>query len=588
MSLYTLKDIIEKRGKEYTKKYLSENVLITEKLDTFRFLFEIKKDKIIFYKKDYKPLDIIERTITNLWEDIITDIPKLIGNNKIEENMIFGVSYCPNTQPLRVTYNNLDKYILTDITKKRNNKSIYTYDIDVVNEYATKLNMGKPPVIFNGKLSESQIDDLLLYATTMINDKYKGFNQYINENFKKSYSNENIIEGIIINNDNISCQLITPEFELLNYLYENASDNRVFYELIMLNLNNFMSSYNLPLLNESSYESKYLAITSDIFNKYIKTFDVNGIDNSLLSPPQWGYKHSLNKTFISNKETLSLLESELNESIYKIIINAFRKNKKAYGLLNESCVNNFNSYVSLINNICSLSNINESDNIGVEIVKVKRAMSDTDNMRIISSIQKAFDNISSTNKKGSQQCVIYLTTFMPFSNSQLDNIKFLHEQYNVPVIISAISSKKRMNGKEFIPSDDIIYSQMLSINNNYKDICPAFFFMNNLDLKTIFDFTRPKYEPILLVTDIGRKADFLNQLYYHEEIMNNNIGVEKMFNIIELENKDDFNVLRSLEDSDAVKFNMLTPECIHSYWNSILNEYRIWNQSILDAKTKNK
>lgn len=587
MSLYTLHDIILRKGEDYVKQALSEKLIITEKLDTFRFLFEYKNDKIIFYKKDYKPLDAIERTITNLWEDIFIDIPKLISDNKLEENMIFGVSYFPTIQPLRVTYNSINKYVLTDITKKRNNKTIYACDIDTVNEYANKFNMGQVPVIFEGKLSSSEIEELLIYAKNTINTKYKGFNEYIKESFGKSYSNEEIIEGIIINNDKISCQIITPEFELLNSLYEN-SNNRVFYELIMLRLNSFMETYSLPLLSESSSDKKYLELISDIFNKYINTVEINGLDSQYLNPPQWGYKHTINKSFIINENTLSLLNNDINESIFKIILNAFRKTKKSFGLLNESCINNFNNYVSLINDICYNGSINESESIGVNIVKVKRALSDTDNMRIISSIQKAFDNQQSLNKKGNNKCIIYLTSFMPFSNSQLENIKFLNSQYNLPVIISSVSSKKRMIGNNFIPSDDLIYNQMSSISRAYNDICPAFFFMTSSDLKSIFDFTRPKYEPILLVTDIGCKADFLNQLYYHEEIMNNNIDVDKQFNVIELENKDDFALIRTMEDNDAVKFKILTPDPIHNYWNNILTEYKIWNETLLDAKTKNK
>ena len=75
---------------------------------------------------------------------------------------------------------------------------------------------------------------------------------------------------------------------------------------------------------------------------------------------------------------------------------------------------------------------------------------------------------------------------------------------------------------------------------------------------------------------------------YYEEIMNNNIDVDKQFNVIELENKDDFALIRTMEDNDAVKFKILTPDPIHNYWNNILTEYKIWNETLLDAKTKNK
>ena len=46
MGLNTLATILEKRGSAFVEKFLSEEVIITEKLDTYRILFEKRGDDL--------------------------------------------------------------------------------------------------------------------------------------------------------------------------------------------------------------------------------------------------------------------------------------------------------------------------------------------------------------------------------------------------------------------------------------------------------------------------------------------------------------------------------------------------------------
>ena len=64
MGLNTLATILEKRGSEFVEKFLSEEVIITEKLDTYRILFEKQGDDLVFFKKDNTELNLIERTMS--------------------------------------------------------------------------------------------------------------------------------------------------------------------------------------------------------------------------------------------------------------------------------------------------------------------------------------------------------------------------------------------------------------------------------------------------------------------------------------------------------------------------------------------
>ena len=165
MGLNTIAQVLEKKGQSYVEKILSEEVVITEKLDTFRILFEMNKGKLTFYKKDNTPITLIERTLNDIWESALIELPTLIGNIQLPEGIRFGVAYTPVERPLRIPYTNLPRYILTDMTKRKNDKVIESYDYNEITEWAGMLCMGRPPIIFKGKLNEEQKRILIAYDT---------------------------------------------------------------------------------------------------------------------------------------------------------------------------------------------------------------------------------------------------------------------------------------------------------------------------------------------------------------------------------------------------------------------------------------
>ena len=120
--------------------------------------------------------------------------------------------------------------------------------------------------------------------------------------------------------------------------------------------------------------------------------------------------------------------------------NYIKQKRKQYGLLNEKDVSKFNTYVGLINeglkyeeesneskqsailNEYDISERKKSDNIVIDAYKDKKA-SDIDNMRVIASVQKAFEPKKLEVRKGVENCVIYVTDFTPFSKSQMENLE---------------------------------------------------------------------------------------------------------------------------------------------------------------------
>jgi hypothetical protein len=338
----------------------------------------------------------------------------------------------------------------------------------------------------------------------------------------------------------------------------------------------------------------YLEMVCDIFNHYCESPSVTeGMKPEYLTPPSFGYTGGLNLLLIKNNKTLELLEKggKVFESIFRVILSSLRKYKKEYGLLNEAAISKFNTYVYLISEKI-MNPIEESpfedaqmiaeksENIVVAAV-TKKIASDVDNMRVIASIQKTFEPKGREGKPGSEKCALYITEFKPFTKSQEDNIRSIQNMWKCPVIIATVANSRRVRGERFFFTDTLVRAQMKSFADSNKDIVPAYFLMDDWDLYSIFLMTRPKYEPIALITDMGKKSDLALQLYFEEEVMDERISVEKNFNIGEMENRDQLLAFRAIENMDFSGFKNLVPESLYGLWDSMQSEWKTWNGKIL-------
>lgn len=625
--LNTLAEALEKRG----PNLLDEEVVITEKIDTFRLIFEKKGEDIIFYSKDNKKIDLVTRTLTDIWEQAVLEIPIITKNASIPEGLFFGLYYTPVERPIRIPYSKIPRYILTDVTKRKNGKVVEACNYSEVSQWAAELCMGRPPVLFEGKLSDEQKKLLIAYDTKQYDGEQLTFAKMIEENFHTSYSQEDIIEGIIIKSGDKLTQIISYEFELLNEAYEKANESRDFYDIIISDLTEYLENYNIPMLEAENKDQLYINMVCSIFNDYCKDRTVNeNMDASYLHSPQFGYGGKLNKQLIENKETLEWINSApIYESLFRVFLSSFRKPKKPYGLLTESIVNRFNNHISLINGYINNFEINESeeyegacrcltlgyvdngdgtttcstcrrswdhekygakgkqkitearsDNVVVDAFK-KRNPTDVDNMRVIASIQKAFEPRIEDVNQGTKPCAVYVTTFRPFTASQWNNVERISQMWNAPVILAAVSNKYRVDGNKFHPSDELVKAQMRALTLANPQIAPGHIQLDSWNLTEIFQYTRPHYEPMVIITDTGKKSEFTLQLFFEEEIMGGRINVDSKFNIGEMENEDAITIVRAIEDNNYALFMELTPQPIHNVFNMIFEEYRLWAGKII-------
>ncbi len=586
--LNTINDLIKKKGLEYVKNLLSEDLIITEKLDTYRILVEKKDNEIKFYKKDNTEINLIERVLTNLWEDAIIELSIILNEKELPENYRFGIAYSPVIKPLRLKYEKIPKYILTDVVIKENNKVKDILNLTEVTQWSKQLSLGRPPVIFEGKLNEETINKLFNYSNNEIQDKLQDIIGY-------SYSNEDLIEGIIINSKNKLIQIPTYEFKILNENYNKKEKSRDFYDITMISISNFIEQYKLPILeNINNSDEAYLEIISNMFNEYINSNKIDEkLNHEFLEPPTFGYLGDLNLLLLKNKETISILEkgNKVHESIFRIMLSSFRKYKtKLSNLLNESHLEKLNIFtyllnINLKNNLGPVPNLekksnklleSKSENIVIKTYNKKIKTDDLTTMSIISSIQSAFNTKAPTIKKGKTKCVVYLIDANPVTSDHINNINQIAETFNLPIIIGTFLTDNKLNGKGFHLSDELKKVQLQSILTTYSNKVSNIFFLEEWNLKDIFEYTRPEYEPVSIISEEGTKSELVLQLYFEEEIMGKRLGIDKNFNIGEMPNSIHNLVLRSIEDNNATNFKELTPMIIWNFYDTIIAEYKEW------------
>lgn len=328
----------------------TENIIVSEKMDAHRFSFmKDENGKLIFYKKmSGNVITIIDRTISDLYEEAIHFIEELPDDVKAEipVNTRFSFYYMSSHTPLRISYKHIDDIlILTDLSERTEtgkSKNVIN-DSETLKKWSELFDCGNP-IIFEGKLTNYQrelMNGLLAFeeesVMSNVNTSTK-FTWLVNEIFGKTFSNNSIISGIYIKTPENNYKFVNPIFELI-FIESIEPISRDFYDLMLIQLKNFISEYDIQSILVSQIEDedlRYIEIVSQIFNKFVLQLEPD-INPSFLQPNIIGDLGEFNSDFLRNEETVRLLySSDFYVEVFKMMLLVLRKPKKTYGLLNNS------------------------------------------------------------------------------------------------------------------------------------------------------------------------------------------------------------------------------------------------------------
>lgn len=382
-----LYDIYNKKGKDFIDNLFNSYVTINEKMDGSAFVFERDPEtgRFNFYKRDQRyPITLVDRTLMKYYEKPINYMESLPPHiiNEIPRGWRFGLEYFSNNQPVEIAYDRLPKnnLILSYIhTKNENGKPSSTIqDQEQLNNWADLLGVERPPIVFQGMLTDDQKNQILDFLRTPFDQlvseyKTKSFVRYIigvlNPSSKTSALNNDLdkpIEGIVFRfgeDDNgkepILSKMVDPVFtEMAKEKYSKRSEEKPsdFLGLTIMDIMNYILEEGVESFNVAgdSDDERYISFMSDVFVKFLGeyAYKYRGAD---FQEPDYLKKDEfrLNLDMIKDKRVLKYLDTDDSyESLFKLMLNSFRKiRKRASGIITAGIIDQFNIVVSDIESV---------------------------------------------------------------------------------------------------------------------------------------------------------------------------------------------------------------------------------------------
>lgn len=584
-----LNKIYDEEGLLGTKKFLEGNITITEKLDAYRFSFQVDDSKkLSFYKKnDNREISKIDRIVSDLYEKAISHIQSLPKNiiNNIPKNTRFGFAYFPNEKPLRIKYSHIPKnnLVITDVSLRSSSgkvRKVYE-DQNYLDNWASILNVGKSPIIFQGKLTEDQ----KYYILQMISGEHKTnafFAQHIEGLFEKTYSKNQIIEGVVCKNNHGVTQLIDPAYQIFNDAI-NPKISRDFYDLTIIKIQEFMKEYDLPIfVNEMTSEDKYISVICQAYNQFIDERHINEtFSPDFLKPNIIGSHGNLGRKFITNQNTLKRInKSLLNEELFKVFLISLRKKRNPHGLLNNSIIKSFNKIVESIeecvnnkDSIVSYSQINKIYEENDEEIKISEQQPNY--IKLVASLQSAFTKKIQHKETEKLPGAICLIDKFDFVSNNFISIIEKNSDKNI-ILVNISKEKLKLSNEIFQLEDQDIKQVLKSIETKYANVkeiihTPVF------SLEKIFYETRKTgYEPIVFCCDEDSVANYTIQYNTSKFIFGDRIKINKNFDIKGINTEDKRKIFRSIEDDNYTEYKESSPEIMKYFWEIYKSRYNIW------------
>lgn len=537
-----LYDLYNKKGKEFIEDLFNNYVTVNEKMDGSSFIFERDPEtgKFVFYKRDQKtPITLVDRTLMKYYEKPIQYIESLPPHiiKEIPRGWRFGLEYFANNAPVEIVYDNVPKnnLILSYVHKKDSTGKIKDtiQDKESLDTWADLLGVERPPIIFQGYLDPEQKERILDFLRTPFEQlvseyKTRSFVAFIigvlNPKLQKTALNANLekpIEGIVFRfgeeksgKEPVLSKMVDPIFtEMAKHKARKKIEQKPsdFLGLTILDVMNFILENGVESFDSEgkTEDEKYISFISDVFSKFLDeySYKYKGAD---FEEPEYLRKDEfrLNRELINDKKVLGYLEQdEAFESLYKLILNSFRKIKKrAGGIITPGIIDQFNALVKEIETKVSvkkptpqileseLPSFMEFKKSNFPSKKVEYVTSESDDSKeddhfysynefittletIDNSPKKSEDlkeDVDSDSGKKLEEVNLIVGRFQPFHNGHLKMVKHMKEQNGLPSIIAVIHPGHNRSGKSPF-TQDLVSKYMESLTKNNPDIIKGFY-----------------------------------------------------------------------------------------------------------------
>lgn len=630
-----LYDIYNKKGSDFTDQLFNQYVTINEKMDGSAFSFERDKEtgKFKFFRRDQRnPITLIDRTLMKYYEKPIQYIESLPPSvlERIPRGWRFGLEYFASRQPVEISYDRLPKnnLILSYVHKMGDGGKIEStiQDKTKLDNWADILGVERPPIIFQGVLDEDQKSEILDFLNTPFKElvekfKTQSFVRFIistlNPDLEKTALNDNLdkdVEGIVFRfgdpdkeGETVLAKMVDPIFtEIAKEKFADKQSKKPsdFLGITLLDVMNFILEKGLDEfeVEGETDDERYISFMSDVFVKFLDEYSdkYKGTD---FEEPEYLQKDDfrLNRDKVKDKRVLKYVEKDQAfESLYKLILNSFRKIKtRSGGIVTSGMKEQLNLLIQDIKDyIKKPKKVNESKFVSFgefrkdltpQVDYIQEESEETENvdnpfysfdefitkLETIDSeeIPSDVEMVQEEKKKERTPVNVIMGRFQPFHSGHLNMAKEMKEKNGYPAVALVVYPGHNKSGKS--PFDEGTIKRYMDAVVNNNDEIESYLIMNRGLLGSgIAKLIDKGYDPILIgagpdrVDDYKKQVDYLKMSDLKDQI-SDKLKLRETPRVMS-----GTEVRQALEDGDFSKFKKMVPKEISNLFNDLVTSVK--------------
>jgi phosphopantetheine adenylyltransferase len=627
-----LYDLYNKKGADFIQALFSQYVTINEKMDGSAFSFErdAYTGKFNFYRRDQRnPITIVDITLMKYYERPIQYIESLPPNilEKIPRGWRFGLEYFANTSPVEIVYDRIPKnhLILSFVHKMDANGKIEKtiQEKDKLDNWADLLGVERSPIIFQGNLDETQKSQLMEFLATPFQQLVQKFStqsfvrfiiSILNPELKSSALNEDLdkdVEGVVFRfgepdaeGETVLAKMVDPLFtELAKTKSQEKREKKPsdFLGITLLDVMNFILQQGVDSfeVEGEGEDERYISFISDVFSKFLEENEekYRGADfeePDYLKKPEF----RLNRDLVRDRRVLKFVEEdEAFESLYKLILNSFRKLKtRASGIVTSGTLSQLNLLIQEIKDYIQRpeKEVNESQfvsfldfkketQVNVDYVLQEGEDSDKDENPLlsfedfISKLETIENQTPATDeplveKEDDKKINVIMGRFQPFHLGHLKMAKKLHEENKLPTFVVVVYPGHNKSGNS--PFDEATIKQYMDavVKDNSDVLVDYMIVSRGLLGSAINKLVEMGYEPHLVGAGEDRQEDYEKQMDYikRTELFEK---LPEDFKLVETPRSTSATEVRKkLKDEDYAALKKMLPKSVLNLYSGLASE----------------
>lgn len=605
-----LRDVYDKRGKDFLEGLLNKTVIVNEKMDGAFFGAQKNPEtnKFKYFKRNAE-ITHIDRVLSKYYEPAIKHFESLKSDvvSQIPNNYHFGMEWFTSPKAQTIAYDRLPKngLILSyiHVLDESGQISETVQDKETLNKWASILNIEPPPIVFQGKLTDFQkekVQEFIYTPFSELVDRFKttSFTKYIisvlNPEMGASFLRDTLdqdIEGLVFrfydpknkSEDSVFlAKLVDPVFQAnakqkAQDRVQKKSDDYIW--IIVIDLMNFIERHSVSelraiKLSGKSYEERYISLVNHIYLNFISEFGEKYTDLDIQIPEFLQREEfGVNFKMINNNKVTKILESNHNfKEIYRIFLNIFRKKSVRV----SSTFFTKEMRANLVSQINKLSNVILGDSVFENYFPTFGEFVGEDKDP---GYFESYAEIPEEKKKAKRVNVI-ISDFQPIHPGHIKSAQKLFDTNGFPCLFACIHSGSTNKSKPF--KKETVSNILAKLVNQHPSFITGWVIVSDNEVENLLREIKPAYDPVIIAASKNRIKDIALQLELARK-RSRNLNFKKDLKLIELPPaglKD--SIMKHIKNQDYLNFKVDAPNEIHS---EFFNMNRDMNESVNESQT---